>query len=229
MIKDIRLSSMPDRISTTIDYINSQKKINEKFTVIDVGGSYDGWSYPYVDAIVDLNAPTDGGKIKHFSFNINYPNGWKEIEEYVNEKGKFDFCICSHTLEDISNPKYVCDQLTKISKSGYIAVPSKYAELNNYDTTPEYYWLKGFIHHRWIFSFKNGEFIGFPKLSFIEIDPILCKLGKNDPYCQNLGFFWEDEIELHIVNDDFLGPNAWSVVWMYREQLFNDDIDKLLK
>ncbi len=227
MIYDIKLTSLVDRNSIVINHINEQKKINGEFSVIDVGGSKGGWSYPYVNAIVDLNAPTDGGSIKHFPFNISYPDGWKDVEDHVKENGKFDFSICSHTLEDISNPKYVCQQLSKISKSGYVAVPSKYDEFSRFLCSPEGKFMRGYIHHRWIFIFKNGEFTGFPKITYVEVDDIFNKLAKSNVEYLNLGFFWKDELCLHVINDDYLGPTVGHVMDLYRTELFNDDIDKL--
>lgn len=225
MIYNIKLSTLEERTSTVIDYIKNQRDLNTNYCVIDVGGSMGGWTYQYVNAIIDLNAPVDNDEIKHFSFNINYPDGWKDVEEYVNKNGKFDFCVCSHTLEDISNPKYVCDQITKIAKSGYIAVPSKYSEFSRGVVTPEGKKIRGYVHHRWIFTFKNGKFIGFPKISYVEVDDIFDLLANNDKRIENLGFFWNNEIELHIINNDYLGSSQMDAMNRYRSELFNDDLD----
>ena len=40
---------------TVIHSILKNKTENPNYKVIDVGGSYGGWSTPYVDAIVDFN------------------------------------------------------------------------------------------------------------------------------------------------------------------------------
>ena len=53
---------------------------------------------------------------------------WEKVEEHVDQYGKFDFCLCSHTLEDIINPFYACKMIEKTCKSGFIAIPSKYIE-----------------------------------------------------------------------------------------------------
>ena len=78
-----------------------------------------GWSAPYVDAIIDFNDNKFTENITSFTCDITNPNDWNEIFEYVHKNGKFDFCICTHTLEDIMNPVFVCEQICKISKKGF--------------------------------------------------------------------------------------------------------------
>lgn len=226
MIRDIKLTSVPDKDQLIISYLKEQRALDNKFKAIDVGGSVGGYTYPYVDAIMDINPPTDDGHIKHFKANLNMPDDWLTILEYVKENDKFDFVVCSHTLEDISNPQYVCTMLSKIAKSGYIAVPSKYFEFSKMDSTVERRQLRGCIHHRWIFNFIEGKFTGFPKVTFVEVDPFFLALEKEDKNLWNLGFFWEDDVQLHIINGDYLGPTVQNVIWMYRQKLFNDDLDK---
>ena len=111
-----------------IDYI-CMKKSQGTFRVVDVGGSYFGWSAPYVDAIIDFNNHTGSSTITHFKCDITHPCSWEPILEYVSRMGKFDFCICTHTLEDIMNPVFVCEQMSAIAHAGYIAFPSKCREL----------------------------------------------------------------------------------------------------
>jgi hypothetical protein len=230
MIRDIELSKSIEAKNRVIQWIEKSKKVNNKFEVIDVGGSVSGWSSEYTQAIVDFNPPEkNDDKILHFSFDINYPDGWEEVEEYVRKNGKFDFSICTHTLEDISNPKYVCQKLSSISKSGFISIPSKYKELYPGNSITNDKKILGFIHHRWIFSILDGDFIGYPKVTFIEIDPIFRSIGKSDPKLSNLSFFWDDQINLEIINHDYLGPNISSVINMYRKNLLNDDLDKNYK
>src|SRR5579872_3647114 len=38
---------------------------------------------------------------------------------------QFEFVICSHTLEDIRDPLWVCSELIRVGKRGYIEVPSR--------------------------------------------------------------------------------------------------------
>jgi len=59
----------------------------------------------------------------------------------------FDFAICSHTLEDLRDPVWVCSELVRVSKAGYIETPSRL-----YETTfnLEIKNMAGASHHRWI-------------------------------------------------------------------------------
>lgn len=198
-----------------IQYIVNNKE-KGSFSVVDVGGSYVGWSTNYVDAIIDFNDPSIfNPKIKHFKCDITHPDSWYNILKYVEENGKFDFCICTHTLEDIMNPVYVCEQIAKISKEGYIAVPSKYIELSR---NIEYYY-RGYIHHRWVFDIIDNVFVGYPKINYLDSTNIFDKISDTNPDRADLSFFWKDKIDIIYINNNFLGPNVMSVMNYYNALL----------
>ena len=145
MITNVKYSN-GDR-NEIVDYLKILKETNPNYKIIDVGGTYEGWSWSLLDAIVDINECKDKS-IKQFQFNICDHDSWSEILEYVKENGKFDFVICSHTLEDLSNPLLVTQQLNKIAKSGYIAIPSKFIELSRlvYKTNDNRFIIKNKIN-----------------------------------------------------------------------------------
>jgi hypothetical protein len=203
-----------------IEYIQ-QNKQRQQFTVVDVGGSYVGWSSNYVDAIVDFNdiSDNDNLRIKHFKCDITHPDSWNEILLYVENNGKFDFCICTHTLEDIMNPVYVAEQIQKIAKEGYIAVPSKFRELSRFEIGPNGY--RGHIHHRWIFDIINNTFVGYPKINYLDCTDIFDKIADLDENKCDLSFFWKDKIDITYLNNNFLGPNISSVINYYYDLLKN--------
>jgi hypothetical protein len=200
-----------------VKFIKKKKELG-KFTVIDVGASASSWTSSIVDVVVDINPYMYQDNIKIFKFNINLPLEWKELEEYIKINGKFDFSICSHTLEDISNPKFVCQKLSEISKEGFIAVPSKFRELAIFED--QRYLYRGYIHHRWIFIInKLNKFIGFPKINYIDSNSIFDIIASTDNNISDLSFIWKDNIELDIINNDYLGPSIESVKSYYNKLL----------
>lgn len=64
----------------------------------------------------------------------------------------FDYSICSHLLEHIEGPAKLLNELQRISKAGYIEIPSEEAE-----------YLFGRPWHYWIGEIKNGVLILTPK------------------------------------------------------------------
>jgi hypothetical protein len=203
-----------------IKYILEQKQ-NGKFTVIDVGGSVTSWSAPYVDAVVDFNdLEVKNSNIEFFKCDITHPENYKDIFNYIEKNGKFDFAICCHTLEDIMNPVYVCEQLCKISKQGYIAFPSKYRELSRFEGN-----YRGYIHHRWIFDIKtNSEIIAYPKINYIENNYLFDSISNMSENIKDLSFFWKDNINLTYVNNNYLGPSCSDVINYYKDLLIPSHI-----
>lgn len=198
-----------------ISYILNKKK-EGKFSVIDVGGSICGWSANIVDAIMDFNEPImHTNKITQFKCDITHPDSWTDVIQYVKDNDKFDFCICTHTLEDIMNPVFVCEQIQKISNEGYIAFPSKYRELYRFEGH-----YRGYIHHRWIFdTVNNNNIIAYPKINYIE-NYIFDRIANISNDIQDLSFFWKNSIEMLYLNSNFLGPDVSSVIDYYNN-LFN--------
>lgn len=202
-----------------IQYI-LKKKAEGPFRVIDVGGSIGGWSMPYIDALFDFQTPEMiPTNIEYFHGDMTHPDAWKEIHSYVEEHEKFDFCICTHTLEDIMNPGYVCEQMSKISTEGYIAVPSKYIELSRIAGL-----YRGYIHHRWIFVVRDGKFIGYPKLNFIEYMDVDKYIQEKTHY-DDVSFFWKDNISVTYLNNNYMGPRDIEVIQYFNTLLMRDDYD----
>lgn len=207
-----------------INYIKNKKQQNPNFKVLDIGGSaeYTNWSYSVIDYIVDINEPIlNNSKIQYFKLNINFENEFNELLDYVNKNGKFDFCICSHTIEDISLPQVLLNNLKHIAKEGFIGIPSKYRELSKVEGN-----FLGYIHHRWIYSIKKNKLIGFPKLNFIDHQKNLTDLGNPSDDLLDLSFFWENSVSYSIINNDYMGPSKTAVIEYYNELLM-DDVDKL--
>ena len=202
--------------NNVLEYIHHKRTCNANFTVIDVGGSMNGWSSQYVDAIVDFNDfPIAEHKIKHFKCDITHPDSWTEILQYVEDNGKFDFCICTHTLEDIMNPVYVSEQISKIAKEGYVAVPSKHRELSR-NIEGKY---RGYIHHRWIFDVVDNIFFGYPKINYLDSTDIFDLIANSDENISDLSFFWKNKIDIVYINDNYLGPCVNSVISYYNNLL----------
>jgi hypothetical protein len=171
--------------------------------IIDIGGST-SFADGHLEAIADFNQPLAKSKY-FFQGNINLPEVWVQIHKHVKEHGKFDYAICTHTLEDISNPFFVCREIEKIASAGLIIVPSKYIELSRFNH------FRGFIHHRWIFDFIKGQFTGFPKVNLIEHERFTHHIrDKNE-----LIYEWQGAINLQLINNDWLGPDNAAVEGYY--------------
>ena len=68
-----------------------------------------------------------------------------------------DFAVCSHTLEDIRDPLWVCSELIRVAKRGYVEVPSREWETcRGQERRNE----AGLSHHRWLIEIE-GQRINF--------------------------------------------------------------------
>lgn len=222
--------------SNVIEHV---KKLGKAARVLDVGGSVNGWSGEVVTHILDIQKPADPLRdgTTFFAGDANEPEVWADVERDVAQNGLFDFVICTHTLEDIVNPAFVCRMMSKFGAAGFVATPSKYVELVSHACTGMDHGLNylGYIHHRWIMTVRNGAYTAFPKIGFIETDPFIrvaCEKGGFRALhvaLQELGVWWERDIELCVVNNNYMGPDRESVLQMFREGLFDDDVDAAVK
>lgn len=196
-----------DNRTHILEYLKS----NNFNRVIDIGASANSWAKDYMTHFFDIvpsNTPT---KAIGFFGNICHEDSWTQVLEDVEKNGKFDFAICTHTLEDICNPDLVVKMISKIAKRGFNAVPSKFVEMSRHES----HW-RGWIHHRWIFNKEENDIVAYPKLNFIEHFSDMDKLSnlKTDDN-QELQWCWQDECKLKFVNNDYLGPSLQHVLSYY--------------
>lgn len=116
------------------------------------------------------------------------------------EDKSFDFVYCRHVLEDMANPFHLCEEMSRVGKSGYIEVPSPMAEVGRGvdGGAPPY---RGYYHHRyvgWVFG-KELRFVSkYPLIEYLvfEEDKVDQLLRQNARYW-NSHYLWEDRINVN--------------------------------
>jgi methyltransferase family protein len=137
--------------------------IKQDSVVLDVGG----WADPFerADWVIDLMPYETRGLYQRQGWAPRRtdperfgPDTWiqRDIcdhEPYPFADDEIDFAICSQTLEDVRDPIWVCRELTRIAKGGYIEVPSRLEEQSWGVNGP----CAGWSHHRWLIDVQHQE------------------------------------------------------------------------
>lgn len=178
-------------------YLIEKKNENKSYSIIDIGAGADFWTRDFANATMDFYYTPEGSK-KHFKANIERESGWKEVLDYVKENGKFDFCICSHTLEDLYYPFLAFENIPKIAKRGLISVPSMHREMGKGDRGQP---SKGFDHHRFVYHpSADNRVVLIPKMGHMEYK----KYDIDTSGMQNeLQIWWSDKIDFVDVYEYF--------------------------
>ena len=239
-IHNISLQGVAAHRESVLEVLRARRRASPTYRVIDVGGAMVGWSAPVIDALVDKHAEQAADAASSTRdvavFRVRDASDaeeWDGVLEHVRRRGKFDFAISTHFLEDIAAPRVVARMLGRVAHAGFVSTPSKYAELaRGCDCASCPY--RGFIHHRWIFTFISGRWTAFPKIGYLEnavvFDDVAARGGDG---CwggaSELSFWWRGGLELDFVNDDFLGPTAGAVRGYYAALEAEDDCDRALR
>jgi hypothetical protein len=91
-------------------------------------------------------APAQGGEHESFSKDTWIQRDLCSHERFPFRDKEIDFVICSQTLEDVRDPLWVCSEMIRVGKRGYIEVPSRQAESSR-GVEPN---QVGWSHHRWL-------------------------------------------------------------------------------
>jgi hypothetical protein len=155
-------------------------------TVVDVGGG--AAPFPRADYVIDampyanLGGGSDGNIHEKLGISPRYSvERWIQTDLCdrrpwpITDKA-FDFAICSHLLEDIRDPIWVCSELRRIAKAGYIEVPSRVVEQSKGVENPRH---AGYYHHRWLITrSQNGlEFRHKPHVLHSVRDAVVTHLS----------------------------------------------------
>lgn len=143
-------------------------KIKPGDKILDVGGSMSQHELIKIDTLVDMLRPEDApyGPAKLRAAHFVKVDITREKLPFKNKE--FDIGLCSHTLEDLSNPFTVMDEMGRVAKRGIIITPSMGKDMvfSGIDFTD---WLTGArripgeAHHKWFFVKGKGGIKIIPK------------------------------------------------------------------
>lgn len=149
------------------------ERLGDGDLVLDIGG----WADPFerADWVLDV--------LPYETRGLYARAGWKEPgterpERFSKEtwvtrnicgrdpfpfgNDQFDFVICSHTLEDVFDPMWVCSEMNRIGRAGFIEVPSRLEEQSwgvagAYVGRAHHHWLVDIIESNISFVFKAHD------------------------------------------------------------------------
>ena len=181
-------------------------KYNLKATdkILDIGGSMKQHSDIKIHTLVDIvhpkKAPYYPSELKAKKFvQVDI-----QSTKLPFRKNEFDFCLCTHTIEDLNWPFMVLDEMARVSKRGLITTPSRGEDMvfTPFDITN---WMTGgrrspgIAHHKWFFE-KRGKTLyvitkNYPLLYSGEFQftkwsgPLECQ------------YYWESEIKYKVAQE----------------------------
>lgn len=141
--------------------VRLDREIDEGAVMLDVGG----WAKPLTraDWVIDLMPFSTRGMLgqegegaERFDESTWVQRDICDREPWPFEAGQFDFAVCSHTLEDVRDPLWVCAELQRVARAGHVEVPSRLEE-QSWAVQGE--WV-GWGHHHWLIE-RAGDGLDF--------------------------------------------------------------------
>jgi hypothetical protein len=186
---------------------NAQKllsQIPDGAKVVDVGGA--AAPFPRADYVIDALPFESAGNGSHGNINkqLDMPpryhrDRWVQLDlcerrPWPFPDKTFDFAICSHLLEDVRDPIWICSELQRVAKAGYIEVPSRVEEQSKGVENPRH---AGYYHHRWLIT-REGDSLQFrhkPHMLHSIDEAIVTRLPvgwRINPKHATVSFQWND-------------------------------------
>ena len=153
-------------------------RLEPQHLVLDVGG----WASPFNRAQWILDAqpfetrgfyrtfggpPSQGGDREWFNRDTWVQRDICSRDRWPFADQQFDFAICSHTLEDLRDPLWVCAELMRVARAGYIEVPSRSFESCIGVERPG---QAGLSHHRCLVDIADGRIRFLQKYHMIHTE-----------------------------------------------------------
>ena len=173
---------------TSLHHINSILKQNQDWNILDVGCGYSAHSA--AKTICDVQDLSSYYKDRNF---IKLENNKLPFKD-----NQFDFVIASHVIEHVDNFELFIKELERVSKKGYIELPSKLEDNLVFENKKDHLWHMDFDD-------VNLKLIISKKIQILE--PILTvstiqKLRKNFESSLIIQLFWEDKIDFQFIDND---------------------------
>jgi hypothetical protein len=174
---------------TTRDYQKNWLRKNKNLKILDLGSSSNNY-WTEANHYADL----DDFSQKFKDLNLKYTQ-IKPNQKLPFKDKEFDYVILSHVLEHVPNLLEFTSELQRISKAGYIELPTKLNDNLVFGCDEED------VGHKWWFEFDdiNNQLLYTEKVDALEKFITVGQIWKFQNFFEDsllLQIYWEDEIKL---------------------------------
>ena len=186
---------------TSKNYVDSILLSNRDWKVLDIGCGYS--ANDYATTICD---------IQDLSKHYNDRNFVKLIDENLPfTDNEFDFVVASHVIEHVKDPKKFIAELERVSKKGYIELPTKLEDNLVFENKKEHLWHMDFddVNLELIISKKLQVFNPILTVSTVQ------KLREYFRKSLVIELYWENKIDYKIIEKNIV--NQISLINLVRK------------
>ena len=173
---------------TSKKYIQSVLSKNKNWKILDIGCGYS--ANELATTICDVQDLSKFYKDRNF---IKL-----EKKQLPFEDNQFDFVIASHVLEHVEDYKFFISELERVSKKGYIELPTKLEDNLVFENKKAHIW-------HLVFDDVNNKLNISKKIQYIEPILTVSTIKKFNDYFRDsliIELWWEDSIEFNIVENN---------------------------
>jgi ubiquinone/menaquinone biosynthesis C-methylase UbiE len=170
---------------TSKNFIEKTLSLNPNWNILDIGCGYG--ANKFANVICDVQDLSNHYPDKSFI---------KLTEKKLPFKDKeFDFVIASHVMEHVDDVKFFINELERVSKQGYIELPTMLEDNLVFENKKEHLWHMDFddVEFRLLISKKVQYFEPVLTVSSIK------KLNEIFKKSFSLELFWKDSIDYKLV------------------------------
>tara|TARA_B100001564_G_scaffold223870_1_gene188684 strand:- start:58 stop:660 length:603 start_codon:yes stop_codon:yes gene_type:complete len=185
---------------THIENLLSTKK---DWKILDIGCGYS--ANKYATTICDVQDLSNFYKDRNFVIleNNNLPF----------DDNHFDFVISSHVMEHVKDLEHFIKEIQRVSKKGYIELPTKLEDNLVFENKKEHLWQMDFddVNHKLLIS---------KKIQFLEPVLTVSTIQKMREYFRSsliLELFWENKIEYEFIEVNQDRKDALNLITLLRK------------
>ena len=185
---------------THIENLLSTKK---DWKVLDIGCGYSANNY--ATTICDVQDISNFYKDRNFVILEN--------NDLPFDDNHFDFVISSHVMEHVKDLEHFIKEIQRVSKKGYIELPTKLEDNLVFENKKEHLWQMDFddVNHKLLIS---------KKIQFLEPVLTVSTIQKMREYFRSsliLELFWENKIEYEFIEVNQDRKDALNLITLLRK------------
>ena len=173
---------------TSKTYIENLLSQKNDWKILDIGCGYSANNY--ATTICDVQDLSNFYKNKNFVILKN--------NDLPFNDNQFDFVISSHVMEHVKDLKYFIKEIERVSKRGYIELPTKLEDNLVFENKKEHLWQMDFDD-------VNQKLLISKKIQFLEPVLTVSTIQKMRKYFKSslvLELLWENKIEYEFIEEN---------------------------